>query len=226
MSSASPATATAIDATPSAVTEESSAGIGGVRQRHVAAAADASAAAAAASSTTAASLVHANQGRSASSAHICSNKASCPLIARWEAAAPAERDAVPLSEELFACSACKSVLYCCMDCQRSHWIEGGHKEECPKLAAKDAAAATTTINPAASIAAVVGDSSGASPATSAAVAPTSPRRRDYRINLDIACGPRALIVLFLLLYLIYRFSRGHSAGDASSGGGLADVQEL
>ena len=31
------------------------------------------------------------------------------------------------------CSRCTCVYYCSVDCQRKHWKEGGHKDECKKL---------------------------------------------------------------------------------------------
>ncbi len=31
------------------------------------------------------------------------------------------------------CSKCTCVYYCSVDCQRKHWKEYGHKEECKKL---------------------------------------------------------------------------------------------
>jgi hypothetical protein len=33
------------------------------------------------------------------------------------------------------CSACRAVSYCSPECQRRHWKEGGHKQQCPQLAA-------------------------------------------------------------------------------------------
>ncbi|PRW50921.1 hypothetical protein C2E21_5461 [Chlorella sorokiniana] len=34
------------------------------------------------------------------------------------------------------CAACRSVAYCCRECQVAHWKEGRHKRECKALAAK------------------------------------------------------------------------------------------
>ena len=192
------------DTRPSATSRKAK---GNARHRNAdAAATDASSSAASAvtaASTppSSASLTHANHGRSASSAHICSNTASCPLIAAFDAAAPEDKHKLPLSEDLFACSACRSVLYCSRECQALHWIDGGHKAECPKLAQKWAETPRPHTANAAPSAAAVAASHGA-----AAAVP----RRQYRLNFDIAFGPRSLIVLFLILYLIYRFTRGRS----------------
>ena len=173
-----------------------------------AAAPDAAAAASAAASATGASLIHANQslGSSSSSAHICSNTGGCPLISQWTALPPSERDSLPLSEELFACSQCRSVLYCSRDCQRHHWLEGGHKAACPTLAAKHAQEDGQTA--ASSVPAP-----GAAPAPGAsAVAP----RRAFNINLSIALGPRALIVFVILIYLIYRYRLAPASGISAA----------
>lgn len=178
-------------------------------------AAGAASASAAIATATGASLIHANQSRGAtsSSAHICSNTGGCPLIAQWTALAAEERDALPLSEELLTCSQCRSVLYCSRDCQRHHWIEGGHKAACPTLAAKhtqrdgQTAAAAAAAAPGHSSGAAAPASAGAAPASAGAIAPgaaVAPHRA-FNINLSIALGPRALIVFAMILYLIYRY---------------------
>lgn len=41
--------------------------------------------------------------------------------------------------KLLRCTACKAVRYCSEECQRTHWREGGHRQECKRLAAAAAA---------------------------------------------------------------------------------------
>jgi hypothetical protein len=36
-------------------------------------------------------------------------------------------------EQLLKCGACKKVFYCSKECQKIHWKQGGHREECSKL---------------------------------------------------------------------------------------------
>ena len=36
-------------------------------------------------------------------------------------------------EQVLKCGACKKVFYCSKECQKTHWKQGGHREECPKL---------------------------------------------------------------------------------------------
>jgi hypothetical protein len=36
-------------------------------------------------------------------------------------------------EKLLKCGACKKVFYCSKECQKTHWKQGGHREECSKL---------------------------------------------------------------------------------------------
>ena len=191
--------------TPSDVTDVGAKDVN-MRQRRTGATATstASGAAAAAAISSGASLVHANQGRStqSSSAHICSNVTNCPLVAQWNEAAPEDRDSVPLSEELFACSACRSKLYCSRDCQRLDWLNG-HKQECPQLRAKlaeESAAATVAAS------ALAGRSAAAAPAQPAgqAAAHPQPHHRMYNLNVNVSFGPRTLIVVLVVLYLIYR----------------------
>eukprot|EP00798_Chlamydomonas_sp_ICE-L_P007245 gene7245-355_t len=40
------------------------------------------------------------------------------------------------STSTFRCSLCKSMRYCTKECQKEHWVSGGHKQECPSLKAK------------------------------------------------------------------------------------------
>ena len=35
--------------------------------------------------------------------------------------------------KLKACGRCLSVRYCSAECQAKHWLEGGHKDACPRL---------------------------------------------------------------------------------------------
>ena len=42
-------------------------------------------------------------------------------------------DAVSSEEEFSACSQCKQVRYCSVECQRIDWTEGGHKAICNGL---------------------------------------------------------------------------------------------
>ena len=177
---------------------------------------EAAIAAAAASGT---SLLHAHQGRAASSssAHICSNQASCPLIARWQAAPPAERDTIPLSEELLVCSACRSKLYCSRDCQRMDWL-AGHKQECAKLAVKQHENGSSDASGGAStVAAAAGRSSVAAATSPAHAQPHHPPHRHFNLNIALSFGPRGVFAICLVLYLIYRtLYRSKSAADPAS----------
>jgi hypothetical protein len=129
---------------------------------------------------------------------------------------------VPLSEELLASAACRSVLYCSRDCQRMHWLEGGHKQECPKLLAKnypeeaEAAAAARAGGPAAA-------ASPAASSSSSAAAAAAPHRRNYALDISVAFGPRTLICLLLILYLVYRVYGPHSSSRAATGAGSDDT---
>ena len=35
--------------------------------------------------------------------------------------------------DLLACGRCKVIMYCNVNCQKWHWKEGGHKQECKEL---------------------------------------------------------------------------------------------
>lgn len=163
-------------------------------------------------------VAHINQGASRSSAHICSNKLSCPSIAAFNALPDEEKDAMPLSENLYACSACRMVLYCCLECQRDDWL-ATHKQRCPEMRAdyeakhgdKKAAAAAESD---ASTAAVAASSTSVGAASTASTTP----HRNVHINLDVRLGPRTIFVVAMLLYLIYRFywikgDAGHTVHD-------------
>jgi uncharacterized C2H2 Zn-finger protein len=39
-------------------------------------------------------------------------------------------------EQLLKCGACKKVFYCSKECQKTHWKQGGHREECAKVNGK------------------------------------------------------------------------------------------
>ena len=35
--------------------------------------------------------------------------------------------------DLLTCARCKVIFYCNVNCQKKHWKEGGHKQECKDI---------------------------------------------------------------------------------------------
>jgi tetratricopeptide (TPR) repeat protein len=52
---------------------------------------------------------------------------------------------------LHRCGGCKSVMYCSAACQKVHWKQGGHKQECKKPAAQARPAGVATVGASAAV---------------------------------------------------------------------------
>jgi tetratricopeptide (TPR) repeat protein len=52
---------------------------------------------------------------------------------------------------LHRCGGCKGVMYCCAACQKVHWKQGGHKQECKKHAAQARPAGVVTVGASAAV---------------------------------------------------------------------------
>jgi tetratricopeptide (TPR) repeat protein len=65
--------------------------------------------------------------------------------------APKCANGVCTKQGLHLCARCKGVMYCSAACQKVHWKQGGHKQECKKPAAEARPAGVATVGTSAAV---------------------------------------------------------------------------